>query len=119
SECGDGVLVKTLEECDDGNVVDGDGCSSDCKLEPDGGALDAGVVDASAPIVDASIATAPDAARLDAAMAPRERQRPGAAAPSCGCRLTASGGGSHAGLLSLVLAGGLCSMRRRRLQVAS
>ena len=30
--CGNGV-VETGEECDDGNNVDGDGCSSDCMLE--------------------------------------------------------------------------------------
>jgi cysteine-rich repeat protein len=30
--CGNGVL-QTGEECDDGNTVDGDGCSSTCKLE--------------------------------------------------------------------------------------
>jgi cysteine-rich repeat protein len=32
SPCGNGVL-QTGEECDDGNAVDGDGCSSTCKLE--------------------------------------------------------------------------------------
>jgi cysteine-rich repeat protein len=32
SPCGNGVL-QTGEECDDGNTVDGDGCSSTCKLE--------------------------------------------------------------------------------------
>lgn len=31
--CGDGVLDAT-EECDDGNVIDGDGCAADCTLEP-------------------------------------------------------------------------------------
>jgi cysteine-rich repeat protein len=30
--CGDGV-VETPERCDDGNLVDGDGCSSDCRVE--------------------------------------------------------------------------------------
>lgn len=33
STCGDGVL-DAAEECDDGNVVDGDGCDSDCTIEP-------------------------------------------------------------------------------------
>jgi cysteine-rich repeat protein len=32
SPCGNGVL-QTGEECDDGNTVDGDGCSSTCQLE--------------------------------------------------------------------------------------
>jgi cysteine-rich repeat protein len=32
SPCGNGVL-QTGEECDDGNTVNGDGCSSTCKLE--------------------------------------------------------------------------------------
>lgn len=30
--CGDGVLEKG-EVCDDGNILDGDGCSADCKSE--------------------------------------------------------------------------------------
>ncbi|CAI2364405.1 unnamed protein product [Moneuplotes crassus] len=30
--CGDGLRVKN-EECDDGNLVDGDGCNSDCQIE--------------------------------------------------------------------------------------
>jgi cysteine-rich repeat protein len=32
--CGNGI-VDAGEECDDGNAVDGDGCSADCILEPD------------------------------------------------------------------------------------
>ena len=28
--CGNAILAAT-EECDDGNVVDGDGCGADCK----------------------------------------------------------------------------------------
>jgi len=31
--CGNGY-VNSGEECDDGNTVDGDGCSSDCRVEP-------------------------------------------------------------------------------------
>lgn len=31
--CGDGV-IHAPEQCDDGNTVDGDGCSSICRLEP-------------------------------------------------------------------------------------
>ncbi|HEY4014849.1 MAG TPA: DUF4215 domain-containing protein [Polyangiaceae bacterium] len=31
--CGDGALAGT-EQCDDGNTVSGDGCSSSCQLEP-------------------------------------------------------------------------------------
>lgn len=33
-DCGDGLLSPD-EECDDGNVVDGDGCSASCTLEGD------------------------------------------------------------------------------------
>jgi cysteine-rich repeat protein len=29
--CGNGALETTLEECDDGNTSDGDGCDNDCK----------------------------------------------------------------------------------------
>jgi cysteine-rich repeat protein len=32
-ECGDGELGVGLEECDDGNTEDGDGCSSSCAVE--------------------------------------------------------------------------------------
>lgn len=31
-KCGDGSLFFVSEECDDGNNIDGDGCS-DCKVE--------------------------------------------------------------------------------------
>jgi cysteine-rich repeat protein len=33
-ECGDGK-VEVYEECDDGNLKDGDGCSSICTIEKD------------------------------------------------------------------------------------
>jgi cysteine-rich repeat protein len=39
--CGDGV-VEAPEECDDGNLIDGDGCSSTCQIE---GVCGDGVVD--------------------------------------------------------------------------
>ena len=32
--CGDGIIdLSTAEECDDGNVADGDGCSAQCEIE--------------------------------------------------------------------------------------
>src|SRR4051812_563136 len=30
NSCGDGI-VQTTEKCDDGNIIDGDGCSRDCQ----------------------------------------------------------------------------------------
>ena len=36
--CGDGVR-QAVEGCDDGNTMDGDGCSSQCALDPVGSAL--------------------------------------------------------------------------------
>lgn len=34
SDCGDGIVQEQeMEECDDGNRSDGDGCSKDCTLE--------------------------------------------------------------------------------------
>jgi len=33
--CGDGLLLSIQLQCDDGNTVDGDGCSSSCKIEQD------------------------------------------------------------------------------------
>ena len=44
TRCGDGVVVKfdywdktktTIEECDDGNLINGDGCESDCTITTD------------------------------------------------------------------------------------
>jgi len=32
--CGDGIIDTELEECDDGNIVTGDGCSNLCEIEP-------------------------------------------------------------------------------------
>jgi cysteine-rich repeat protein len=32
--CGDGVVEPESESCDDGNNIDGDGCSANCLLEP-------------------------------------------------------------------------------------
>lgn len=34
TSCGDGILLRGVEECDDGNVLDGDGCSHTCEEEP-------------------------------------------------------------------------------------
>ena len=31
--CGDGIVNQWWEECDDGNNINGDGCSSTCKIE--------------------------------------------------------------------------------------
>eukprot|EP00961_Rhodomonas_salina_P109430 1473117-Rhodomonas_salina.1 len=33
SVCGDGIRLNAYEECDDQNLVDGDGCSSNCTIE--------------------------------------------------------------------------------------
>jgi len=33
SVCGDGMLLRGTEQCDDGNALDGDGCSSACTTE--------------------------------------------------------------------------------------
>jgi cysteine-rich repeat protein len=42
--CGDGVINQTGEQCDDGNTINGDKCSSTCQIEPwcGDGNLDAG-----------------------------------------------------------------------------
>ncbi|WP_255215831.1 DUF4215 domain-containing protein [Pseudenhygromyxa sp. WMMC2535] len=39
--CGDGI-VGEFEQCDDGNLVNGDGCSAGCLLEDEGGEDDVG-----------------------------------------------------------------------------
>jgi cysteine-rich repeat protein len=35
SLCGDGIMITADEQCDDGNLVSGDGCSSTCTIESD------------------------------------------------------------------------------------
>lgn len=95
--CGDGV-VDPAEECDDGNVVDGDGCSSQCLFEDgeddggsssDSGSDDDGGDDRGAGLVDGELI---------------ER--------GCACRSRSDGGapGSALALLLLVWS----STRRRR-----
>jgi len=49
--CGDGV-ARLPEECDDSNLMDGDGCSASCELE-DASAVCAGVASSSGTSVDA------------------------------------------------------------------
>ena len=49
--CGNGVLEE-VETCDDGNIIDGDGCSSLCIIEKSGGGFPlAGVLTASTGVV--------------------------------------------------------------------
>lgn len=33
--CGDSIITEPIEECDDSNNIDGDGCSSNCLREPE------------------------------------------------------------------------------------
>jgi cysteine-rich repeat protein len=55
--CGDGV-VEGAEICDDGNTVNGDGCSSSCQREPEADCLDGidnnldGTIDCADPTCD-------------------------------------------------------------------
>nr|WP_204355016.1 choice-of-anchor Q domain-containing protein [Bradymonas sediminis] len=58
--CGDGVVAQD-EECDDGNLEDGDGCSSACVIEDDGGG-DVGVDAGPDAGLDAGFDSGPDAA---------------------------------------------------------
>jgi len=66
SECGDDILWPDLEECDDGNNVNGDGCNDMCEIEdllslvglPQGGAVSMTI--AGVPIsVDTSLGETP------------------------------------------------------------
>ncbi len=41
ADCGDSIL-ETAEQCDDGNLLEGDCCSSDCLFEPNGQVCDDG-----------------------------------------------------------------------------
>jgi spore coat protein A len=98
--CGDGARGLPIEECDDGNTSDGDGCSATCAIEPgfDGGVRDGGVLDAGVR-VDAG---ARDAGSLDGSLAD------GGTTPTasgCGCRAASGQRPLGAlGLSALVLA---------------
>lgn len=69
--CGDGIKGAS-EACDDGNLTDGDGCSSTCQVEPpvpDGGVPDAGPDAGDDAGIDAGDDAGPDASVLpDAAV---------------------------------------------------
>jgi len=41
-DCGDGIVESQCEVCDDGNVIDGDGCDSNCKPSACGNGVVAG-----------------------------------------------------------------------------
>ena len=34
-KCGKGFRLSSIIQCDDGNLINGDGCNSDCKIEKD------------------------------------------------------------------------------------
>jgi len=65
--CGDGKVESIwvprslgttwLEECDDGNVVAGDGCNADCRVEPGFACQDAGVPCTSPPVCGDGVVT--------------------------------------------------------------
>jgi cysteine-rich repeat protein len=82
SECGNGIL-EVGEACDDGNTLDGDGCSASC--EPEGAGGGAG----------------------DPALAPVD------VGGGCGCQLPARGRDRWGALVALGLAGFLARRRRR------
>jgi spore coat protein A len=91
--CGDGARGLPDEECDDGNLADGDGCSATCTLEAaaDAGPTDSGVMSDAAPSVDAGPGPADD--------------------DGCGCRLPGRPSRGAPGWLLLVAA--IVAARRR------
>lgn len=100
SVCGDGV-AGSPEECDDGNVAGGDGCSASCKLEAAPaicGASGYRLVPDGAP---ARVSFAGDTATRANALSPIACSRPGAG-PDVAYALTAGAAGS----LALTLTGG-------------
>ncbi len=48
--CGDGLVQLGVEQCDDGGVLAGDGCSVDCRLEGDGEEVEVPLVGLGLPI---------------------------------------------------------------------
>ncbi|GIW41450.1 MAG: hypothetical protein KatS3mg076_2027 [Candidatus Binatia bacterium] len=71
--CGNGV-AEGLEECDDGNTTDGDGCSADCELE-NTSAVCAGVPTASGTSLDTVLVASGLASPVDVQAAPLDPNR--------------------------------------------
>jgi uncharacterized protein (TIGR03382 family) len=115
STCGNDTL-EGLEQCDETNTMDGDGCSSTCELEgsmPDAGVGDAGVLDAGpddASVPDAGPGTADAAAGTPDAAAPRpDAGTSGSDDDGCGCT-----GADPSGALPVLFAALMLLWRRRR-----
>lgn len=91
--CGDGRRTG-VEECDDGNMVSGDGCAPDCTNEPDpDGGVDAGPTDAEPMDAPADTGGAdagdtgppPDTGEEQEAGQPEDAGPPDAGEPDTGC----------------------------------
>jgi MYXO-CTERM domain-containing protein len=96
ARCGDGALWVGVENCDDGNNVDGDGCSAKCDGEaPAGVTGDVGE--------DSADGTSPERPAPD---------EPGNLGPVAGCSAGGSGGG-FGGVALIGLALAFASRRRR------
>jgi cysteine-rich repeat protein len=105
--CGDG-RVDPGEQCDDGNTVSGDGCSTFCQLENYQDAAVPTMIDAGV-VVDASLpdAALPDASPPDAA-APDAVPRSPVGAP-CTSDAECAGGLCLTDQLTVPFPGGACS----------
>ncbi len=130
--CGDGTLT-TNEACDDGNTVDGDGCSAACTVEPVPPPCGNGILDPGESCDDdndsdgdgCSRCQVDDGWMCDGAPSRCEREdaggggggAPGGAEPGgCSARGTGAGGGI---LVTLALAWMLGTRRRRGAPAAS
>jgi MYXO-CTERM domain-containing protein len=100
--CGDGVVDPPLEDCDDGNRIDGDGCSSSCLFEDDGASTG----------IEPGADT--DSFPGDGTDSGIEPQLDGSGLLDRGCVCQAQPGGGGPGALVLILLGGLALRRRRR-----
>ena len=103
TECGDGARGLPDEECDDGNRVDGDGCSASCTLEGevDGGRPDGGSTG------DGGSSARDAGASIDGGTGESD-------SGGCGCRVVTSRDRDGAGLAILLGLVGLALGRRRR-----
>jgi MYXO-CTERM domain-containing protein len=96
ARCGDGALWVGVEACDDGNSVDGDGCSAKCEGEEPAG-VTGGLGE------DSADGTSPERP---------EPEEPGNLGPVAGCSAGGSGGGAG-GVVLVGLALAFAARRRR------